>query len=149
MTREIGNDVAALPGGEDFQKQVLDRYEARQRSFIKQSTIFFIFVFSFLAFILVPMISLKLEAKRIKLELERKPQEISALQGRDTAVRAEAAKLGEQRDLAHRQRVAFIPKKIWVYLASLVGPNAVDLARISRGSGFPATNRRRSNTVIL
>jgi DNA repair exonuclease SbcCD ATPase subunit len=101
MNTEIGDKMDAFLTDEDYQKQVLDRYEARQRSFIKQSTIFFIFVFSFLAFILIPIISLKLEAERITLELKGKPQKISELQKKDTAFRAEAAKLSEQRDLVN------------------------------------------------
>lgn len=101
MTNEMNESTPLASLDNEYMKQVLARYEACHGSFKKQSTIFLIFVFSFLAFILVPIMSLKVEADRVELEIEQKPQEIAAMQEQDDAVRAEAAKLAEERDLVN------------------------------------------------
>jgi len=49
---------------------VLDRFGTRRNSFVKQFTILIIFTLSFLAFILAPMIALKLDANRLSADLK-------------------------------------------------------------------------------
>jgi preprotein translocase subunit SecG len=98
---ETNESAPPAPPDTDYVKQVLARYEARHGSFVKQSTIFLVFVFSFLAFVLVPIISLKVESDRVAREIGQKPGQIAAMQEQDTAFRLEAAKLAEERDLVN------------------------------------------------
>ena len=99
MTNEMNESPPPASPDNEYMKQVLARYEASHGSFIKQSTIFSIFVFSFLAFILVPILSLKVEVDRVVLEIEQKPQKIAAMQEQDDRLRAEAERLTEERNL--------------------------------------------------
>lgn len=81
---------------DEYGKQVLARYEARHRSFVKNYAILVVFAFAFLAFILVPMIAIKFDAESLPQELVAQEKALESLVPRHRELEAEDSKLQDE-----------------------------------------------------
>ena len=84
---------------DEYRGQVLALYESRHKSFIKQFSILAIFGFSFLAFILVPLIDSRLEEDLAAQQLKDKDETLEKLALANTKILAAKERLQTEQDL--------------------------------------------------
>ena len=77
----------------DYVKQVLDRFAKRQGSFVTQFTVLSIFAVSFIAFILAPIVALKLDGNRLANELVASERVVQKLQAQADLLQAKRDEL--------------------------------------------------------
>ena len=85
----------------DYSNQVLERFGKRHSSFVTQFTVLIIFAFSFIAFILAPIIALKLDSNRLSKELRAKESVVAGVQALIRDLQATQNELIRNQDLVN------------------------------------------------
>jgi hypothetical protein len=83
---------------DDYGKTVLACYDARHRSFVRVYTTFIAFSFGFVAFILAPMMALKLDEQSLPREISQQEEELQTIQPKHAELKAKNEALHEELD---------------------------------------------------
>jgi hypothetical protein len=81
---------------DDYGRTVLACYGARHRSFVRIYTTFIAFSFGFVAFILAPMMALKLDEQSLPGEISQQEEELQTVQPRHSELKAKNEALHEE-----------------------------------------------------
>ena len=115
---------------DDYSKQVLSRYDARHRSLIKIYTVFISFGTGFLAFILVPLMGLKLDAESLPQELAMQKKRLESMQPKHDELQEKNATLQEELQKLNQKLAKLGPEQEEIERQAIAVREEVEKVRI-------------------
>jgi len=84
---------------ETYRERVIERFDVRRASFVKQFTLLIVFTLGFATFMLAPMIALKIESDELDVDLAAQNKALEKLEAEKRGAQAKLNELQSERDL--------------------------------------------------